>query len=72
MTIMQNGSKLGHSNYQENGQEKSTSKVGNRVGKLLSHTSSDMVYCKIPHRREWTKGIIWNSWPLKPHILCKR
>jgi hypothetical protein len=45
---MQNGSKLGHSNYKEHGPEKDTWKMGNKVDELRSHTSSNMTYCKIP------------------------
>lgn len=47
---MQNGSKLSHSKCQENSTEKSIPKIGNRVGKLLSHTSRDMAYWKISHK----------------------
>jgi hypothetical protein len=48
---LQNGSKLGHLKYQKNGLEESTRKMGNRVGKLRSYTSSNMAYCKISPKK---------------------
>jgi hypothetical protein len=41
---------------QENGLEKSSWKMGNRVGTLRSHTSSHMVHCKIPHKKVGPKA----------------
>jgi hypothetical protein len=69
---MQNGSKLGHSKYQENGLEKSIRKMGNEVSKLRSRASSNIAYCKIPHKKWWTKDTICNLWSLRPHILSNR
>jgi hypothetical protein len=58
---MKNGSKQGHSKYQENGPERKTWNMGNEVGKLWGHTSSNMVYCKIALKTGPTKGTICNS-----------
>jgi hypothetical protein len=66
---MQNGSKLGHSKYQENGPHKRTGKMVNKFGKLRSHTSSNMAYCKIPLKKGLTIGTICNSWSLRPHTI---
>jgi hypothetical protein len=44
---MQNDSKLSHSKYQEYGPVMSIWKMGGKVGKLLSHTSSNMAYWRI-------------------------
>jgi hypothetical protein len=67
-SCIQNGSKLGQSMYQEDGPEKSTWKLGNKLGILMSHTSSNVAYCEIPHKKEtlWTKDTICNSWSLGP------
>jgi hypothetical protein len=46
---MENGSKLGHSKYLDSGPERSTWKVGVKVGKLQSNISSNMACCKISH-----------------------
>jgi hypothetical protein len=43
---VQSGGKLSHSIYQENGPEKSTRKMGNKVDKLRSHTSGSMGWIK--------------------------
>jgi hypothetical protein len=39
---MQNGGKLSHSEYKENGLGKGTWKMGNKDGKLRSHASSNV------------------------------
>jgi hypothetical protein len=41
----------------------------NKIGKLQSHTSSNMAYCKIPHKKWQTNCTIRSSWSLRPHIL---
>jgi hypothetical protein len=30
--------------------------MGNKVGKLRSHISSNMAYCEIPHKKGWTRA----------------
>jgi hypothetical protein len=47
------------------GPRKSTWKMGNKIGKLQSHNSSNMAYCQIPLKKWWTKGTICNSWYLR-------
>jgi hypothetical protein len=48
---MQYGSKLSYSKYPENCPEKNTWRMGNKVVKLRSHTSSNTAYCEIPKKR---------------------
>jgi hypothetical protein len=40
--------------------------MGNRVGKLQSHTSNNISFCKISVKKGWTKGIVCNSRLLVP------
>jgi hypothetical protein len=63
---VENGSRQGQSKYQENGLEKSTWKLENKVGELLSHTSSNVAYCEIPHKKGWTKTPSAIRGPLGP------
>jgi hypothetical protein len=39
--------------------------MGNKFGKLRSHTSGNLVYCEIGHKEWWTKGTTCNSWSLR-------
>jgi hypothetical protein len=43
---MQNGSKLGHSKYRENGPAKDHLKDGRQIWQFAKHTSSNMTYRK--------------------------
>jgi hypothetical protein len=63
---MQNGRELDHSKYQENGPENSTWKMGNKVGKLRSHTLNNMVYCDTPLNNGGSKAPSAIDGPLGP------
>jgi hypothetical protein len=66
---MQNGSKLGHMKHQENVPEKSTWKMGNKIGKLRSHTSNNMAYCRMLSKRGVPKASSAVHGPVGP-IFC--